>query len=94
MRNLEVPESGRADRGRSPAIAMALTLAVVGMAAAASFKIAPSGTGGSDSYLGASAGIPAGKPAPRFVYTTLDGKKVALKDFAGKALLIDVFSVT
>ncbi len=36
--------------------------------------------------------IAVGKPCPSFSYKTLDGKAVRLGDYAGKALLVDIFS--
>lgn len=35
-----------------------------------------------------------GKPSPDFDYRTMDGKRVRLADFLGKALLVDIFSPT
>lgn len=35
-----------------------------------------------------------GEACPDFLYETVDGQKVSLADFRGKALIIDVFSPT
>jgi hypothetical protein len=39
-------------------------------------------------------GLVVGKPCPNFTFTSMDGKKVSLADYKGKALLLDVWSMT
>jgi hypothetical protein len=39
-------------------------------------------------------GVVLGKPCPNFEFKTMDGKSVSLADYKGKALLLDVWSMT
>lgn len=39
-------------------------------------------------------GVIVGKPCPAFTFKTTDGKQVSLADFKGKAVLLDVWSMT
>ena len=71
-----------------------MLLAIVGIAAGVGFMAAPPKPGDPLLQTPDLGGPKVGKPAPAFSYTTLDGKRVTNQSYAGKVLLVDVFSVT
>ena len=50
------------------------------------------GSGEDSSPFGRSAGSPVGKPAPTLAGKTIDGERVALSDFRGQVVLVNVWA--
>lgn len=80
------PSSG----GRNVAVIVILVLVVTGMILAGKFLVKKPGTSGGAPNLAAS--NVKGQTAPDFELTSLDGKKVKLSDYKGKAVLLNFWA--
>lgn len=86
----QAPQAQPESKGRSVAIIIVLIVVVTGMVLAGKFLVKnPAATGGKPNLAASNV---KGVAAPDFELTTLDGKKVKLSDYKGKAVLLNFWA--